>query len=66
MRPPFVSHTSAVVAMPACSQARTVSIVSVWELPEENVVQITPSAPSEAASWAEASADRCFSSAVSR
>ena len=56
----------AVVLMPSDSHARTVSIVSVWEFPDENVVQMTPSAPNDWARRAEIMADRCFSNAVSR
>ena len=66
MSPPFVSQTSATVPMPSDSHARTVSIVSVCELPDEKVVQITPSAPSSRASRALPAAAACFWAAVSR
>ena len=56
----------AVVRMPSDSQARTVSMVSVCEFPDENVVQTTPSAPSDSARRADSIAERCFSNAVSR
>ena len=52
--------------IPSRSQACTVSIVSVWEFPDENVVQTTPSAPSSAASDADASAASRFWVAPSR
>ena len=59
-----ISATMAVVRTPASSHARTVNIVSVWELPPASVVTTAPSAPSATATSAAAAAARCLSSAV--
>ena len=42
VRPPLDSEMIATLPIPSASQARTVSMVSVCELPAENVVQIDP------------------------